>query len=535
MRDALGQGLAGGAVADVAGEEFLDQGGDLVGGDAPAAGAADHDEGFGGAPDVGAQRAAQHLGHAGVALDDRGRGRIGPGDRDVGDEGVHGGLVHGQFAEGGQDLLDVAEEGVVRPDDEGAGAGQPLPVRVEQVGDAVQADGGLAGAGAALDADGAGEAGADDLVLFGLDGGDDVAHGADAGALDLLLEEAAGGLGAVAGGGQVLVLVRGDVAAGVAEAAAQRDVQRVGAAGLVEGLRDGGAPVDDHGVAGRVVDVAAADVEAFGAVGAVGGGALLVGRDLADVVESAEEERGVGQVGEGLDPLLDLGVEDGGVDPVRRDVGEVERLDVLAHRPQRGPGGGQVGAFAGERIAAAGRGVGGVRGRGSGRGSGRGLGGVVRREHGRLPPWCGLVRASCGHAGGTHRARAKARAGRAAGRAGCVRVGPPRGAVTSRRVGRFPSGRRRSPEGRRARPQIVGGGGRRGPMDFRRPREEPARSPPRNARRRRRSLRVPPRPAAPPCDRRSPGRPRGPAGRGRSRAPVRPEPCTPACRGGEIH
>lgn len=86
VRDALGQGLAGGAVADVAGEEFLDQGGDLVGGDAPAAGAADHDEGFGGAPDVGAQRAAQHLGHAGVALDDRGRGRVGPGDRDVGDE-----------------------------------------------------------------------------------------------------------------------------------------------------------------------------------------------------------------------------------------------------------------------------------------------------------------------------------------------------------------------------------------------------------------------------------------------------------------
>lgn len=98
---------------------------------------------------------AEHLGHPGVALDDRGRRLVRAPHLDVGDEVVDGRLLDLQLAERGEDLLDVVEERAVRPDDEGAGAGEALAVGVEEVGDPVQADGGLAGAGAALDAEGA--------------------------------------------------------------------------------------------------------------------------------------------------------------------------------------------------------------------------------------------------------------------------------------------------------------------------------------------------------------------------------------------
>lgn len=79
------------------------------------------------------------------------------------------------------------------------------------------------------------EVGADDLVLLRLDRRHDVPHRADARALDLLLEQLAGG-GRLGGVGEVLVLVRGEVAAGVSEAAPQSDVQRIGLGGPVEGL-----------------------------------------------------------------------------------------------------------------------------------------------------------------------------------------------------------------------------------------------------------------------------------------------------------
>ena len=98
------------------------------------------------------------------------------------------GLLDVDLAEGGQHLLDVAQEGPVRADDEDAGAGQLAGVRVEQVGRAVQADGGLAGAGRALHADRLGQRRPHDVVLVGLDGGDDVAHRAAARSLDLLAE-----------------------------------------------------------------------------------------------------------------------------------------------------------------------------------------------------------------------------------------------------------------------------------------------------------------------------------------------------------
>ena len=58
--------------------------------------------------------------------------------------------------------------------------GQPAAVGVQQVRGTVQRDGGLAGAGAALDDEHAVVVGADDPVLLGLDGLDDVAHPAGA-------------------------------------------------------------------------------------------------------------------------------------------------------------------------------------------------------------------------------------------------------------------------------------------------------------------------------------------------------------------
>ncbi|CAM5705297.1 hypothetical protein SANTM175S_00784 [Streptomyces antimycoticus] len=91
--------------------------------------------------------------------------------------------------------------------------------------------------------------------------------------------------------------------------------------------------------------MAAADIEAL---------ALRALRRLrarcVQIVESAEEERGVGEVGEGLDALADLVVQGCGVDPVRGDVPEVEGLDVGAHGAQRGAGVGQMGALPREGV-----------------------------------------------------------------------------------------------------------------------------------------------------------------------------------------
>src|SRR5690606_13201075 len=173
---------------------------------------------------------------------------------------------------------------------------------------------------------------------------DDVPHRADARAFDLLLEQSAGP-GRLRRVAEVLVLVGGEVAAGVAEAAAQRHVHRVLPGRPVEPRRHRRPPVDDHGVAVRVLHVAAPDVEPlapgpFRALGARG----------VRVVEPAEEQRGVAEVGQRLDAVLDLAFQDGGVDPVGGDVADVERFDVLAHRAQRGAGRGEVGAFAGEGV-----------------------------------------------------------------------------------------------------------------------------------------------------------------------------------------
>ncbi len=115
-------------------------------------------------------------------------------------------------------------------DDEDGPAGELLAVGVEEVGGAVQGDGGLAGAGAALDDEDAAVRGADDGVLLGLDGLHDVVHAAGAGGVERGEQHLVGVPALVAGAGGVgevedLVVEGGDRAAGGADvAAAERPI-----------------------------------------------------------------------------------------------------------------------------------------------------------------------------------------------------------------------------------------------------------------------------------------------------------------------
>ena len=95
----------------------------------------------------------------------------------LGDEVAQGARLHAFLAEARQDVGDVGEVGLVRPDEQHAAPAVPeARVGVEQVCRAVQRDDRLARAGTAVDDEGAVGAGADDGVLVGLDGGQDVAH-----------------------------------------------------------------------------------------------------------------------------------------------------------------------------------------------------------------------------------------------------------------------------------------------------------------------------------------------------------------------
>ncbi|WP_308103673.1 hypothetical protein [Actinocorallia sp. API 0066] len=277
------------------------------------------------------QRLAEHVGQARVALE---RGALDRLRRGGAAEQVRDGrLVHLDLAQGGQHVADVGQEGPVRPDDEHARPAQPLPVREQQIGGPVKADRGLAGAGGALDADGTAEFGPDDDVLLRLDRRDDVAHRPGARPLDLLGEQPGRGEVATV---QVLVLERGERAAPEPEAAPPGDAHRGARPGLVEGARDGRAPVQHEGGAFVIVDVPASDVDGFGKVGPVG------------VVEPTEEQRGVGVVGQGPDAQVEQGFEDLLGDPVSRRVGRQGR-GVLPHPPQCLARAVQVGALGHER------------------------------------------------------------------------------------------------------------------------------------------------------------------------------------------
>ncbi|GGT00879.1 hypothetical protein GCM10010286_27400 [Streptomyces toxytricini] len=87
------------------------------------------------------------------------------------------------------------------------------------------------------------------------------------------------------------------------------------------------------------------------------------------------------EVGEGLDAVVDLRLEDERVDPVRGHVADVEGLHVGAHGAQGGAGRGEVRLFAGQGGHGAGRGDCGRGGGGDGGLGDGGLGGV--RGHGR--------------------------------------------------------------------------------------------------------------------------------------------------------
>ena len=81
-----------------------------------------------------------------------------------------------RLAQGGQDLLDVAQEQARGTHEEDARTLKALAVGVEEVGDAVQRDRRLTCTGTALDHHEALIGCTNDTVLLGLNGGDDVAH-----------------------------------------------------------------------------------------------------------------------------------------------------------------------------------------------------------------------------------------------------------------------------------------------------------------------------------------------------------------------
>ncbi len=253
--------VAGRAIGEVLGAHVVDQPAEHFGADPPPVRGVRHRHRFDGPADVRVEGGGEHGGHPGVVLDRRG-GRGLPGaDRHGGDQVVDRGLRDLDLAQGRQHRRDVGQERPVRADHQHAGPAQPLAVQVEQVGGAVQADGGLAGAGRALHADRDVQVGPDQLVLLRLDGGDDVAHGPDAGPLDLGGQDPARGaelLTAV----EVLVFEAGQQPGGEPEPAADRDALRLARAGPVERPGHRRPPVEHHRLAVVVGDVPAPDVVA---------------------------------------------------------------------------------------------------------------------------------------------------------------------------------------------------------------------------------------------------------------------------------
>src|SRR4051794_7356618 len=213
-------------------------------------------------------------------------------------------------------------------------------MRIEQVSGSVQADGCLARAGCALDADAVRQVGAHQLVLFGLDGRDDVAHRSDAGPLDLGGENGARCRVLLLATVEVLLLIAGEHSVREAEPSPERDTHGHGRARSVERTRDARPPVDDHRVALGVTDMPPADVEALLA--------FLV--DVSTTVDATEEQRCGGVVEQRLGAAEELRLQVLGRDPVAA-LG-VERADGFAHRFEAAAGVDKGLAFGRERIGA---------------------------------------------------------------------------------------------------------------------------------------------------------------------------------------
>ncbi len=208
----------------------------------------------------------------------------------------------------------------------------------------MQADGGLPGPWRALDADRLGRARPHDVVLIGLDRRHDIAHRARPGALDLLDHDAAqrgarlrlGLARLLERRAECLVLVRGELAAAEPEPAPPGQAHRLALTGTVERPGQRCPPVDHDWMAVRVVHVAPADVELLSPLAPAVARFLAAGRAgglrCARVVETAEEQRGVGHVPQRLRPPVQVGPEILLRHPVARQGGQREH--VLAHQPQ---------------------------------------------------------------------------------------------------------------------------------------------------------------------------------------------------------
>ena len=225
-----------------------------------------------------AQRAQQHLPHPQRTLDGGQRRRVLPRRLQAVEDLAERAQLDVRLTHRGEDARDVAGEHPGRPDHQHAGPAELTPVAVEQVGGAVQRDGGLAGARPAGDLGDPAPRRPDHLVLLLLDGRDDVAHLLAARTPQRGHQRAFADdlhvLGHGLGHQHVVVDVQ-HVLAGAADHAPPHDVHRLFGGGLVERRRGRGAPVRDEVVELRVADAEPADVDAFGVL---------------EVVEPAEDE-----------------------------------------------------------------------------------------------------------------------------------------------------------------------------------------------------------------------------------------------------
>ncbi len=192
---------------------------------------------------------ADHLAPQQQALEPGHLALVDPGRPDPRQQAADRGGHHAGLAEGGQHLVDIPQEGAGGAHDQHAGALQQAPVRVQEVGGAVQRDRGLARARPALDHERPGQVGADDAVLLGLDGRDDVRHPARTALGHRRQQRALAGQRVGVDLGlevQDLVLQAGHRAALGHQVPTPPDVARVQRRGPVERLRGRCAPVGEH-------------------------------------------------------------------------------------------------------------------------------------------------------------------------------------------------------------------------------------------------------------------------------------------------
>ena len=166
-------------------------------------------------------------------------------------------LLDGAFTKRGQDLTDVADERPVGADNEHAGAAEGR-IGVDEPRGAVQADCGLAGAGAALDDECRQRLLGDRLVLLRGDRGDDLPHLADSPPGDVLVDR----LGEVvlATAGEVLVDEPEQPVILDIQTSSQRDSTRVPGRRRIERLGGRRSPVDREQAVAAVDDHVPSDV-----------------------------------------------------------------------------------------------------------------------------------------------------------------------------------------------------------------------------------------------------------------------------------